>query len=165
MAVKSFTPTTIDVPTTKLSAMGLRASMKIDGVPAHKNPAFTGRDSELNETHTALTPVTSRDEAAQGSTTNPACCILHGLGGIGKSQIALEYTYRYCDEHDALFWLVGEQAFQLSNQFAQNGSENRGSRRGFQEGPWRNPESSKDHSSSLPTGYSTQVQAHQAAGG
>jgi hypothetical protein len=30
--------------------------------------------------------------------------ILHGLGGIGKSSIALEYSYRYSASYTAVFW-------------------------------------------------------------
>lgn len=32
-------------------------------------------------------------------------CLIHGLGGLGKTQIALEYTYRYRDSYDVIFWL------------------------------------------------------------
>jgi hypothetical protein len=31
--------------------------------------------------------------------------VLHGLGGIGKTQLAVEYTKRYRNEYSAIFWL------------------------------------------------------------
>ncbi len=34
----------------------------------------------------------------------PAQVALCGLGGIGKTQIALEYVYRYADEYTAVLW-------------------------------------------------------------
>src|SRR6266478_4299556 len=33
---------------------------------------------------------------------------LRGLGGIGKTQIALEYAYRYALEYSAIFWIEAE---------------------------------------------------------
>jgi len=32
--------------------------------------------------------------------------VLHGLGGIGKSSIALEYSFRYPKSHKAMFWVA-----------------------------------------------------------
>jgi len=31
--------------------------------------------------------------------------VLHGLGGIGKSSIVLEYSFRYSDSYTAVFWV------------------------------------------------------------
>ena len=31
--------------------------------------------------------------------------ILHGLGGIGKTQLAVAYAKRYRDYYSAIFWL------------------------------------------------------------
>jgi len=33
---------------------------------------------------------------------------LHGLGGVGKTQIALEYVYRHALEYSAVFWIGAE---------------------------------------------------------
>jgi GTPase SAR1 family protein len=31
--------------------------------------------------------------------------VIHGLGGFGKSSIALEYIYRYYDDYPVILWL------------------------------------------------------------
>ncbi|MBO0797098.1 MAG: hypothetical protein J2P36_39975 [Ktedonobacteraceae bacterium] len=33
---------------------------------------------------------------------------LHGLGGIGKTQVALEYAYRHALDYRAIFWIEAE---------------------------------------------------------
>jgi tetratricopeptide (TPR) repeat protein/transcriptional regulator with XRE-family HTH domain len=71
-------------------------------VPYLRNPYFTGREDILETLHTRLTgeqPV-SRGHALA----------LTGLGGVGKTQIALEYAYRYASEHRMVFWLIAENA-------------------------------------------------------
>jgi hypothetical protein len=37
--------------------------------------------------------------------TGRAAVVLHGLGGIGKTQLAIEYIRKYQERHTAIFWL------------------------------------------------------------
>jgi tetratricopeptide (TPR) repeat protein len=68
-------------------------------LPYPRNPFFTGREDQLQAIHTALT---SRGRAG-----------LSGLGGIGKTQTALEYAYRHQGEYDHVFWVRAEQETEL----------------------------------------------------
>jgi tetratricopeptide (TPR) repeat protein len=68
-------------------------------LPFPKNPFFTGRDEQLEAIYAALA---SRGRAA-----------LSGLGGMGKTQTALEYAYRHQAEYDHLFWVRAEQETDL----------------------------------------------------
>jgi hypothetical protein len=43
---------------------------------------------------------------------------LSGLGGAGKSQIALEYAYRNISSYDAIFWVSCETTLQLATSVA-----------------------------------------------
>jgi len=67
-------------------------------VPYQRNPFFTGRDDVLLEIHTRL-------QSATVQATGLSCCLLSGLGGIGKTQAALEYAYRHSYDYSAIFWI------------------------------------------------------------
>ena len=69
-------------------------------VPFPRNPFFTGREEILEELHTHL-----HMEQVVALTQSYA---LRGLGGIGKTQIALEYTYQHALEYSAIFWIEAE---------------------------------------------------------
>jgi tetratricopeptide (TPR) repeat protein len=61
-----------------------------------RNPFFTGRDPYLKALENAL---------ARGRTaalTQPRA--ISGLGGIGKTQTAIEYAYRHRDQYRAVLW-------------------------------------------------------------
>ncbi len=66
-------------------------------VPYQRNPFFTGRDEVLGPTASCLTG------SCYSGTFHPQG--ISGLGGIGKTQTALEYAYRYREEYQATFWV------------------------------------------------------------
>ena len=59
-----------------------------------RNPFFTGRDDLLAHLSTTL-------KAGQAQ----ALC---GLGGIGKTQIAVEYAYQHHQDYQAVFWTLAD---------------------------------------------------------
>lgn len=74
-------------------------------VPLPRNPFFTGRDEILHALHMRFTMEQS---------SMPALPLaLSGLGGIGKTQIAIEYAYRYSQAYQAIFWLAAETSESL----------------------------------------------------
>jgi hypothetical protein len=63
--------------------------MALSNLP-ERNPFFTGREDVLAQLQEAL--------AAQGRAA------LSGLGGVGKTQTAVEYAHRHSDEYDYILW-------------------------------------------------------------
>ena len=73
------------------------------GVPS-KNPNFTGRDDLL---------LTLRSQLSEERLAAIVPIALRGLGGVGKTQVALEYVYRFAAEYDLICWVSGEVPSQL----------------------------------------------------
>ena len=65
-------------------------------VPALRNPFFTGREAVLGHLHQAL------HSGTMASITQAQA--ISGLGGVGKTQIALEYAYRFRENYQAVLW-------------------------------------------------------------
>jgi MinD-like ATPase involved in chromosome partitioning or flagellar assembly/tetratricopeptide (TPR) repeat protein len=68
---------------------------KIDRTPA-RNTRFTGRETDLR----AL-----REQLREHGRAVVLPVALHGLGGVGKTQIALEYVHRFKSDYDLVWWL------------------------------------------------------------
>jgi hypothetical protein len=44
---------------------------------------------------------------------------IHGLGGVGKTLLAVEFAHRHADTYDAVFWLAAENPTTLAPAFAE----------------------------------------------
>ena len=78
-------------------------------IPYQRNPFFTGREEVL-------------DALYQGLQANNAVVLAHplgitGLGGIGKTQTALEYAYRYGGDYNAVCWVRADSTVALLASF------------------------------------------------
>ncbi|GIE77046.1 cytochrome c [Actinoplanes philippinensis] len=74
-----------------------------------RNPNFTGRETLLDHLH----------EQMRVGTTAVLPHALHGMGGVGKSQLAVEYVYRHQDEYDVIWWIPSERPAQIGNALAE----------------------------------------------
>jgi len=81
---------------------------RIWNVPHNRNPNFTGREEHLANLKAAL------------SSGRPAALTqaIHGLGGVGKTQLALEYAYRNAAEYDIVWWVRSEEPATLASDYA-----------------------------------------------
>ncbi|MDQ1306988.1 MAG: hypothetical protein QG671_2820, partial [Actinomycetota bacterium] len=69
------------------------------GIP-HRNPHFTGRDALLEQLHGQLL------EGSRELALLPHA--VHGLGGVGKTHLAIEYAWRYLHEYQLVWWIPSE---------------------------------------------------------
>jgi hypothetical protein len=72
----------------------------ITNLPA-RNPHFTGRSRLLEQLRARL-----RVEPGVVVTQTGA---IHGLGGVGKTELALEFAHRYQADYDLVWWISAEQ--------------------------------------------------------
>jgi hypothetical protein len=73
---------------------------------------FKGRDAFLDRLHETLT----RDQEKHAAAVTGKA--LHGLGGIGKTRLAVEYALRHEREHSALLFVPAETPERLSTGLA-----------------------------------------------
>ena len=83
----------------------------IENVPYARNPYFTGRDTILQNLHEVLI----KDSATALNQGHAIC----GLGGIGKTQTAVEYTYRYRSDYRYIFWVRADTEVALQAGFVE----------------------------------------------
>lgn len=90
-------------------------------VPFKRNPYFTGRESELAELHNMLFTNNQFTKSA-----------ISGLGGVGKTQLVLEFIYRLREKHEhySVMWIQAtsmeslDQGYHtVARQFGIQGSE------------------------------------------
>jgi hypothetical protein len=73
-----------------------------------RNPHFVGRDGMLTELRRRL-------RAGEGTLVVQA---LYGMGGVGKTQLAIEYAHRFAADYDLVWWLDAGQPVLVPEQLA-----------------------------------------------
>jgi tetratricopeptide (TPR) repeat protein len=75
-----------------------------------RNPFYTGRTQELSDLQKSLD--------APASQAGIGIQVLCGLGGIGKTQLALEYAYQFRPHYKYIFWLRANSAEVLESDYS-----------------------------------------------
>jgi DNA-binding SARP family transcriptional activator len=72
-----------------------------------RNPGFVGRTATLGQL---------RERLRSGGTA--VVQALHGMGGVGKTQVAIEYAHRYAGDYNVVWWVSAEETGLIGEQFA-----------------------------------------------
>jgi tetratricopeptide (TPR) repeat protein len=98
----------IEVWTTPTSSIQI-ASEQIWNIPYQRNQFFTGQEVILSSLREML------EKNIIAALTQPQA--ISGLGGIGKTQIAVEFAFRYHDEYRAVLWARADSRESLFQDF------------------------------------------------
>jgi len=74
-------------------------------VPIYRNSDFLGRESILIKMRNCFT---MKDKSK-------SLIVLHGLGGVGKTSISVEYAYRYTNYYSIVWWIRGSNVITMMN--------------------------------------------------
>ncbi|MEU4218961.1 FxSxx-COOH system tetratricopeptide repeat protein [Actinoplanes sp. NPDC026623] len=74
-----------------------------------RNPNFTGRSDLLEALHQRL----------RAGTTAVLPEAVHGAGGVGKSQLVIEYVYLHQQDFDLIWWIPAERPAQIQSSLAE----------------------------------------------
>ena len=83
------------------------STFPVMNLPYERNLLFTGRETLLRHLYHAL----------HTNTTTALTQAITGLGGIGKTQTAVEYAYRHQKDYDFIFWVKSDTLESLSSDF------------------------------------------------
>lgn len=82
----------------------------LHNLPFAPNPAFTGREAELERLGEHL--------QKQGGVALTQTVALHGLGGVGKTQLAVEYAWKHLGGYEAVLWVRADSPETLDANLA-----------------------------------------------
>jgi hypothetical protein len=83
----------------------------IQMIPYCQNERFFGREAILDALSKALDPARLPKKQSKFA--------LYGLGGCGKTQIALEYVYRHYDQYETILWISSSSIEKIEKDFAE----------------------------------------------
>ncbi|KAI8258387.1 tetratricopeptide repeat domain-containing protein [Colletotrichum sp. SAR11_239] len=112
----------IDRATTTFEVVKSDPKLPCFSIQVHKRMKdFFGRQDILDLIDESLLP--DRQVTISSGAASVRSFALCGMGGIGKTQIAVEYAYSRRDKYDAIFLITADGKTMLSEQFARIASE------------------------------------------
>jgi hypothetical protein len=85
--------------------------LPIFSLPYRRNPSFTPREGILETIHKSL--------VLKAPPSLTSSFVIYGLGGVGKTQVAMEYCYQHRNEFDLILWLRADDYETLLTSYIQ----------------------------------------------
>ncbi|MFD6335113.1 tetratricopeptide repeat protein [Streptomyces niveus] len=115
-ALSGFVNTGDHVNVTVLTQQDLQSAKEV-GAPPHAgnlpyspDRAFVGRDAQLDQLCELFRP----DEGVEQTRSH----VVHGMGGIGKSTLAVHYAHRNREHYSLLWWVTADSPAQIDASLA-----------------------------------------------
>ena len=86
--------------------VGGEARVRYNNISHPMNARFSGRDDILEELDTAIVD-------PKGRSASLMSVALFGMGGVGKTQIAIQFAYRNLDKFDVVLWVAADNAISI----------------------------------------------------
>ena len=83
------------------------APTRLTNLPQPHSDVFVGREADMTRLHTAMT-----------NGTGVITQVLRGLGGIGKSTLALHYAHQQRDAFNPVWWITADNPDTITNDLA-----------------------------------------------
>ena len=102
----------VNIPTASETIPSMNSfcvNLSLKGIPILNK--FVARDAEMARLVEVMLP-NSADR------TRRKICVLHGLGGIGKTQLAIEFARTHRQNYSAVFWIDGSSKEKLKQSIA-----------------------------------------------
>ena len=93
----------------KLDKENSQQRVQYNNIPFSANAKFSGRKDILDAVHGALNP------NLRGSLLKSTA--LFGMGGVGKTQIAIQYAYQNLRHFEAILWVAADNAIAIGQSF------------------------------------------------
>jgi hypothetical protein len=110
--VQDSQPAGTSAPSTGARVPGRSRGRAVLGDYPLRNPNFTGRGDLLADLHASL-------RSEEPTAVLPHA--LHGMGGVGKTMLAIEYIYRHQDEYDVVWWIPSQRATVIQSSLIELG--------------------------------------------
>ena len=78
-------------------------------IPSGIGGRFYGRENAIKSIEEALQP--------RQNASNIRSFALYGMGGVGKTQIALRYATSHRDDYDAILWISADNSIKMAQSF------------------------------------------------
>ena len=102
----------VNISTASTSVLGMSSflvNFSLKGVPVLGS--FVARDAEMARLAEVILPSSTEQ-------TRRKVCVLYGLGGIGKTKLAIEFARKYRRNYSAVFWIDGSSKEKLKQSIA-----------------------------------------------